>query len=59
MVYLQTGDIVAAWSAFYHLVLDFINDDTGPEECISEFLRQYMIGEIPQFDPHREPPSIK
>jgi hypothetical protein len=59
MVFYQTGDIYAAWSAFYHITLDFLNDDVGVEDCIAEFMRRYWSGEIPPFDPSQIPPSLE
>lgn len=59
MVYYSTGDIFAAWSAYYHICLDFVNDDVGPSACIAEFLRRYWNGEIPPVNPTIIPPSLE
>lgn len=59
MIFYQSGDICAAWSAYYHMCLDRVNDDVGPSSCIAEFLRRYWSGEIPPFNPSQIPPSLE
>jgi len=59
MIYNQMVDITAAWSAFYHIVLDLVNDEVGPDECIAVFLWRYWNGDIPWYDPSQIPPPLK
>jgi len=55
----QAGGVRAAWSAFYHIVLDRVSDKTGQSGCIARFLALVEAGEIPIFDPYSHPPLLQ
>jgi len=55
---MQAGGVYAAWSAFYHIVLDRVSDKAGSGGCIVMFLALVKVGKIPQFNPHSPPPLL-
>lgn len=58
-IYEITEDIKAAWSAFYHIVLDNISDSVGKASCIAELLYLIQQHEIPSYSEDILPPYLE
>lgn len=54
----HAGGVYAAWSAYYHIVLDRVSDKTGAGGCIVLFLALVEAGVIPTFDQYSTPPLL-
>lgn len=44
-IYEQTGDIMAAWAAYYHILLDMESDEVGQEYAIASLLSKFVNGQ--------------
>lgn len=57
-IYFSFESHMAAWSAFYHIVLDRVSDRVSSDSCIAEFLFLRDQGVIPEYDCGNAPPSL-
>lgn len=55
----ETMDPEITWCAYYHIVLDLVSDRVKAESCLAEFLKLYMLGVIPEYNPEMIPPMIQ